>query len=145
MYLRYRNSCSSRAACLLALLALASLVSATGCSGGDRLDRIPVHGTVRLSAGPATSGSISLLPEAGRKGPAATASIRAGHFEFTKQDGPVAGPHRVIVQLGLPDKATVLADQAKRPGSSGRPAKTRWELRVDIPAGGPFQYDVTLE
>ena len=139
------NGCPSRVRRLLAPLAAASLLLLSGCFGGDRLDRIPVHGTVHFPEGQATSGAISLLPEPGHHGPAATAAIDQGRFEFTEEDGPVAGPHLVIVQLDPPTKAELLAGQAQHPGPPARPAKTRWELHVEIPESGPFSYDVKLE
>jgi hypothetical protein len=116
-----------------------------GCFRGGGPDRIAVQGAVQMGGHPVAAGSISLLPDQGRRGPAATTSIVQGRFQFTKETGPDPGPHRVIVQLSVPDKASVLAGAGRRPGPGARPAKTRWEFHVQVPGRGPFQYDVKLE
>jgi len=115
-----------------------------GCSGGGP-DRIPLRGTVQVGAQPLSTGSISLLPAVGHRGPAATTSIAEGRYEFTRENGPTAGPHRVIVQLSTADKAAMLSEASGRAPRPEPPGKTRWELQVEVPDREPLEYDVKLE
>ena len=124
--------------------AAAALALLAGCSGGGP-DRIPLRGTVQVGGQPLPAGSISLVPAKGRSGPAATTSIAAGRYAFTRENGPVAGPYRVIVRLNTPDKAMMLSKAAGRAPQPKPPGKTRWELQVEVPDREPAEYDVKLE
>lgn len=130
---------------LLAAVAWALLALLPACSGGDGLDRIPLRGTVQSGSAPLRAGAISLLPEQGHPGPAVTTLIAQGRFEFTRETGPVAGPHRVIVQASLPGKSAMLAGAAAHGTGPQAPPKTRWELRAVVPDREPFQCDLKLE
>ena len=124
--------------------AAAALALLAGCSGGGP-DRIPLRGTVQVAGQPLSAGSISLMPAKGHGGPAATTSIAAGRYEFTRENGPAAGPHRVIVRLTTPDKAMMLSKAAGQAPPPEPPGKTRWELQTEVPDREPAEYDVKLE
>jgi len=115
-----------------------------GCSGGDGPDRVPLSGEVTRAGSPVARGTVSFLPAEGHSGPAATTGIAEGRYQFSKTDGPVAGPHQVIVSLALDDK-TSPPQAAGRSPSSATPPKSRWELPVTVPATKPFEYNVTLD
>ncbi len=121
-----------------------------GCTGGDGPDRVPMRGSVTRDGSPVAQGTVSLLPAEGHSGPAATTAIEQGRFEFDGTNGPAAGPHRLVVSLGL-DKADFLATAGKEGAGRGRtgppvaPSAGRWEFRVDVPKQGPFEYDITLD
>jgi hypothetical protein len=68
-----------------------------GCRHADGPPRIAVFGTVTSPSGDPINGMVSFLPEAGTTGPAATASLIDGTFEFDRGNGPVAGKYRVLV------------------------------------------------
>ncbi len=142
--------------CWLAILAC--LVCVTGCSSAT--SRVEVAGEVTVDASPVSDGTISLLPDRGHRGPAATTAIQGGRFQFTTADGPLPGPHRAVVSLGsqLPsgqpvmsiDQASAVAKRAQdnsdsQPAATRSPASTtsttppmpgRWETTVEIPAPG---------
>jgi hypothetical protein len=121
------------------------LLSWSGCSGGDRLERIPVRGTASVEGAPIAAGTISFLPSAGHSGPAATAVIENGSYQLSRDEGPVAGTHRVVVIVDYDDKAAFFSQAKKQPADSSRPATRRWESEVDVPEKGPFEYDVAVE
>ena len=129
---------------------LATLLLA-GCSGSDGPERVPLHGQVTRAGASVGRGTISLLPAEGQSGPAATTVIEEGRYEFTRSDGPVAGPHRVVISLAVDEKEAPASPPAPPPGPAGKaasPAKSsarRWELRVDVPEKGPFEHDITLD
>lgn len=77
--------------CAMALLIL------PGCgSSNNSLGRLPISGMVVISkSSTPVSGTISFLPK--EKGPAATAQIRDGSYQFTQQNGPIAGVYRVLI------------------------------------------------
>jgi len=122
-----------------------------GCSGSDGPQRVPLYGEVTVAGSPVARGSISLLPAEGHPGPAATTLIKEGRYEFSSRDGPVAGPHRVIVVLEGDGKGSLMSQAARPPtpaGQPGSPAKAparRWELRAEVPATGPFEHDIALD
>ena len=117
-----------------------------GCSGGGP-ERIPLRGTVEVGGQPLADGSISLMPAKGHSGPSATTSIAAGRYEFTRENGPTAGPHRVIVRVTTEDKAMMLSKAAGQAPQSQpkRPGKTRWERQTEVPDREPYEYDVKLD
>ncbi len=89
------------------LLELALVLSVCGCSGSDGPTRYPVSGFVTLDDKPLKNGVIRLIPQVtimpssgsnqAPVGPGAMAEILNGEFRFTKENGPVAGNHRVEI------------------------------------------------
>jgi len=135
-----------RTAWLGVLLGLGSL--AVGCGKGG-VARLPVHGAVSLSNGETLNGSITFVPVEGGKGPAATASLSDGRYQFDRQNGPAAGPHRVIVRRA-PSKRTLLESRGvKKPGpkgaAPGTEPKGEWTLSADVADDGSYQCDFTLD
>jgi len=128
------------------LLGLTALVS--GCGKGKRVERLAVRGTVVLRSGEKLSGSITFLPAEGRGGPAATAALVDGRYEFDRGNGPTAGPHQVIVKLVIP-KGAMMEKRNKKPQSKeGLPEtepKMEWTLTVNVTDDGAFQRDFILD
>jgi hypothetical protein len=96
----HRRSC-------LRTLAILLLLSLSGCTDSGGPARYPVSGFVTLDDQPLKNGMIRLIPQEttmpliGSKqtavGPGAMAEILNGEFRFTKENGPVAGNHRVEI------------------------------------------------
>ena len=115
------------------------------------MQRIEVHGNVRLQGAPLARGTISFLPLGDQSGPPAIAAIGAGSFRFDRSNGPAAGKHRVIVRMHPEDREAMWEAWLERSFARGRRVKAPmlkdgpWELEVDVPTSGPFQYDVMLD
>ena len=123
------------------LLAVGALIAGCGKGGPTRL---PVHGAVSHADGEKVNGSITFLPSEGRAGPAATTSLIEGEYRFDRENGPTAGPHRVIVSKIVPKRAVLEAlVQKKSPPAGG--GKTTWTLSTDVPAVAPYQRDFNLD
>ena len=106
------------------------------------MERLPVHGTVKLASGEKFSGRIAFLPEKGQLGPAANTNLVEGRYTFDRINGPTAGPHRVIVTRTtsgsrIPER---LADKQPMPT-----AKTEWTESRDVSNDGRYLHDFTLE
>ncbi len=128
------------------ILCLASLLPLVGCGGGSGPERVAVEGKVERSGEPMWGSSISFLPADGNDGPAATANIEDGHYAFTRDNGPVAGPHRVLIRINSQSgglRAEIEGRQADRkaPPAPGGP----WQFDMDIPEESSYQKDFTLE
>jgi len=109
-----------------------------GCSGPDGPERIPLEGIISGAeiAGD-LNGTISLLPSAETKGPAANGLIRNGLYEFTSEDGPVAGNHRVLIDVEPPrGKLDTAAEQAA--------LQWKFEFQITVPSEAPFEADFQL-
>ena len=77
------------------------LTLSVGCGQSDRLERFAVRGQVRVNGSPLSAGTIRLLPAEGTTGPAAVGVISAGHYEITRDVGPVLGRYRVEIEQQL--------------------------------------------
>lgn len=144
----------------------AGVISLVGC-GSDTNPRQAIYGNVQVDALEDVNGSISFFPTDGNRGPAASTAIVAGSYEFTKANGPYAGPHRVMV--GIAAKRPTLQGQNDLSGSNeqavvegkraliqipdGRRAKKaaqfnaaprKWETRFNVPADGDSRKDFTF-
>ncbi len=135
-----------------ALPILALAVVAAGC-GKDPAARLPVYGDVSCADGQTFNGSISFLPAAGSRGPAATTGIGNGYYCFDSADGPMAGPHRVLIRKILPpgwalkslhknNKNNPAAAPAAAAAGSG---KTTWTFSADVRLDGPYRHNFKLE
>jgi len=69
-----------------------------------------------------------------------------GEYRFDRDNGPTAGPHRVVVNRTIL-KETALASRGekKMPPAVLGEAKTKWMVTVDLPANGPYRRDFTLD
>lgn len=90
-----------------------------GCSGSHQPERIAVKGTVTLDGIPLGLGLIRLIPTSPSGGPGAMTTIVGGDFEFSDENGPVAGVHRVEIEatdhqiFDIDDEAAFAAEMAK--------------------------------
>ena len=89
--------------------------------------------------------SISYLPKEDHQGPAATAGIEDGRYQFTEETGPAAGPHRVLIRTDPPKGMMVQMLDEQQPAGQSAPAGGPWEFDVDVPPEGSFQKDFTLD
>lgn len=128
------------------LLGLTTLLG--GCGKGKQVARQAVRGSVVLRSGENLNGSITFLPAEGRPGPAATATLIDGSYEFDRGNGPTAGPHQVIVKLVIP-KGAMMKKWSKKPQSKEALPETEpkmeWTLTVNVTDDGAFQRDFTLD
>jgi len=92
---------------------------------------------------PVPSGSISFIPV--EDGPAAATGIEAGRYEFSDEDGPLPGRHRVLIRFVEDDKrARIEAGpmSGRQPGTSDR---QQWETSIDVTDDGVLQRDFDLD
>ena len=131
-------------------LAILLAVTLVGCSRSGGEGRLPVYGTVTDADGEKINGSISFVPDQGRPGPSAIASVKDGEYRFDGTNGPMAGPHRVTVTqtvakdpsaktAAIPQKAMAAKKGIAGPSFPGQPT-----LSADVPAKGPYKLDFQL-
>lgn len=137
---RQTASFSRRALSLAAGICFVSLVG-SGCGHDSGPQRFPVHGRVSRAGAELSEGSISFLPADGNEGPAASTGIVDGEYRFTTQDGPVAGPHRVVVRLPM-QKNRMVFPEAKQGSSQGRMS---WDFERTVEQEGPNEMDFEVE
>jgi hypothetical protein len=129
-------------------VATALMVLPLGCGRSGEFERLPVGGTVSQAGGEKINGSITFLPADGKPGPAAIGSLLDGEYQFNRQNGPAAGPHRVIVTKVLP-KMSMLQSRGKPApagqAAAGKPPKTQWTQSANVKAEGPYRYDFNLD
>ncbi|MEZ6129253.1 MAG: hypothetical protein R3C59_11265 [Planctomycetaceae bacterium] len=109
-----------------------------GCGGPEGPVRIPLAGLISAADIPGgLNGTISLLPHGETKGPAANGLIREGLFQFTSDDGPVAGTHRVLIDVEPPrGKLDSAAEQAA--------LQWKFEFQITVPSEPPYETDFHL-
>jgi hypothetical protein len=112
-----------------------------GCRRATTWSRLPVHGTVTLPGGDKISGSITFLPEKGQTGPAANATLTEGNYQFDRNNGPVAGPHTVMVRR-LESRSRTLRTQADIPSAR---MKSLWTRSVELSDDGTYLQDFQLD
>jgi hypothetical protein len=157
--IRRKIEISQRWTALPFLLSALAFVVIGGCDSTS--DRRAISGTVSVDGKPVEKGSIMFLPDAGHRGPSASSSILDGEYRFTIENGPTAGPHRVVVGVGLssPSAGVQSSPVAAEPtaptsstaakqgpaisssltASSGEPNpqvvdRTQWESATTVPA-----------
>jgi hypothetical protein len=131
----------------LLLTTIVLAVLSNGCGKGGGIERLPIRGTIARLNGEKVSGTITFIPAEGRKGPAATATVKNGNYAFDSTNGPTAGPHRVVVDRA-PAKDTILASKgAKQPAeaTTATDSPTQWTLFVDLPTNRSHRCDFTVE
>jgi hypothetical protein len=123
------------------------LILPLGCGHGSAFERLPVGGTVSLAGGEKLNGTITFLPVDGTQGPAAIASLVNGEYQFNRNDGPAAGPQRVIVNKAISKKLMLESRGKAAPPeqAAGGPPKTEWQKSVDLKAEGPYRCDFQLD
>lgn len=80
----------------LAVLLVALSWTIVGC-GEAGSERGEVRGKVTFDGAPVESGSIAFTPIEGTKGPSVGGAIKGGEYHIPRGEGPVSGPHRVMV------------------------------------------------
>lgn len=98
---------------LYPLTCLLLAVFAGGC-GGDTSQRKALSGTVTVD-GANAKGLLSFFPTDGNQGPAASAVVIDGAYQFTTDNGPFQGAHRVVFAMENPPAAppVVAAEEAE--------------------------------
>ena len=82
-------------------------------------------------------GTIALLPTGATKGPAANGLVVNGIYKFTEERGPVAGEHRVLIDVEPPrGKMVDAAEQAA--------LQWKFEFQITVPSEPPFTADFQL-
>jgi hypothetical protein len=113
--------------------------AAAGCigcgSGGDGLNRIAVSGRVEQGGQPLASGAINFLPVEGHDGPAANGIVEDGEYYFSEENGPIPGPHRVVIQQQISGKDLSPTTSPAAP----------WEEEITIPESGPLEKDFAID
>lgn len=119
-------------------LAVALLMVPLAISGCGR-SRVAFSGEVLRAGQPVELGFVSFQPIGERtSGPAANVPVEFGKYEFTRENGPVAGPHRVTVNVAVPSDKMKTATQ--------QPVEaTRWEFHVEVKRNGKFDADFELD
>ncbi len=130
------------------LFLIAAALATSGCHRADSPPRVAVYGTVKRAGVAVPSATISFLPANGQLGPAATTVVTRGQYRFDTETGPVAGPQRVLIDLGTTMKLGVAEAGASHEASSGRAAaqeQREWEFSLDVPVAEQFEHNVDLE
>jgi hypothetical protein len=135
----------------VALLLLLTLPGfwAPGCGqGGDRWPREPVSGKVTLDGQPLDSGEIAFVPSG--DGPAAGGLIHKGKYAIGRSDGPVPGPHRVVITSAKPtgkkikDEADPKVLYDERAETLPARYNAQSELTAEVKPGGGNTFDFEL-
>lgn len=126
-----------------AILYIAVFALCSGC-GQSAWKGVGIEGMVTAGGSPLPKGSISFLPAPGQTGPSATGIIDNGRFRILGADGPLPGPHKVLVYLDFDPKRAAMGPAGLSPVRL--PAgKTRWETEVEIPSAASYVCDLKLE
>ena len=88
---------------LLIALCLIALCLAGCGDAGDGLARLPLSGQVKFDGRSDLSGRIRFAPAKGATGPVASTEVKDGGYQFTRDNGPVAGAHQVVLELAVED------------------------------------------
>jgi hypothetical protein len=124
----YKSVCSAVIGCLII----------AGCGRNDGPARVPLQGMVTTTdIESQLRGTIALLPTGGTKGPAANGLIQNGIYQFDEATGPVAGEHRVIVDVQPPQGKLV----EPTPDSA---LQWKFEFQIKVPATPPYVADFQL-
>ena len=120
-----------RLRCGFAWLALAFVGG--GCGGpADPFERVAVEGTVTVDGEPLGRGMIRLTPIAPTAGPKVALPVVDGRFAGDATVGPVAGRHRVVVELDESDEFPHDGEEVLE-GLRAQPASRRSRRTADAP------------
>lgn len=121
---------------VVAVLLLASL----GCN--DSGSRVPLAGTVSQAGGDPVNGSITFIPADESAGPAATAAITDGRYQFDASTGPLPGRHRVTIEVKQDGTKLEGLRKGEKPAGKG---ESHFTFRVVVPSEGTTNRDFRLE
>jgi hypothetical protein len=110
------------------------LMVVAGCGSGES-GRLPVTGRVAGNGALALDGSISFIPAKGNDGMGATCALKGGVYGFDRSNGPTAGAFDVSIRRS-PSKPT---------DGQASSLRQEWNFKAEIPAGGPYTQDFTLD
>ena len=139
---------------LSTIVVAATCALACGCGESEEpFVRAPVQGSVIAGSDALESGTIRFVPIEGTKGPIASAAVKDGHYEFTAENGPPVGKHRVEVVPGnflgfdpgdqqAAERALRSAERPKNPVPRGYGART--PLRAVVEPEGSDHLDFML-
>lgn len=110
-----------------------------GCHKGTTVDRLPVHGTVTFPKGEKFQLSITFQPQKGQDGQSATAMVSEGKYEFTRQNGPSAGPKDVMLRR--------VGRAAPGPNADMKdwPRKSEWTRTAELSDDGTYEQNFELD
>jgi hypothetical protein len=142
--------------CWPVLLAAGCLL--TGCSKPDLWHRVALQGNVTVTdiGNPDdVNGTLTIVPAAGNKGPAAVTPIKSGKYQFTKTTGPVTGSCDAIVNLYEPLPMEAGAKPSAKPvhtkplpGAPGVKIQSMFmperKMSIEVPDGQIPQLDLEL-
>lgn len=74
--------------------------------------RQAVRGRVVVGTDDAVNGSIMFVPAPGQSGPAASASVNDGAYEFDSAAGPLPGKYRVVLTLDADESESLIESDA---------------------------------
>ena len=118
---------------------LGSVPLFVGCGQKSSVDRIPVHGTVRLASGETLTGSIIFFPA---KGPGATTGVVEGEYTFDRSNGPVKGPQTVVVKRSV---SRYVPGRPAEKKAVSRSQKAEWNQSIEVLDDGKYVLDFTLK
>lgn len=114
------------------------LLLLNGCGAPDGPLRQPMYGEITSTdISGDLKGTIAFLPSGTTKGPAANGLIVDGAYEFTSETGPVAGNHRVIIDMQPPT-----AKMASPAATSN--LQWKFEFDVSVPSEGSLEQNFHL-
>jgi hypothetical protein len=133
----------------LVLLLLLPGFWAPGCGqSADHWPRQPVSGKVTVDGQPLDSGEIAFVP--GGDGPAAGGLIQNGKYAIGRGDGPVPGPHRVLITSAKPtgkkikDEADPKVLYDERAETIPARYNAQSQLTAEVKPGGSNTFDFAL-
>lgn len=120
------------------LIAVVVSLALTGCGGNDGPVRMPLTGSVTSTdIKGELKGTIAVLPDGATKGPAANGLVIDGEYAFTSADGPVAGTHRVLIDVEPPrGKMDDVSQQSS--------LQWKFEFQITVPSEPPYTSDFIL-
>lgn len=151
------------------LLTALCVITITACDSPRT--RQPITGAVKVDGQAVERGSITLLPDQGHRGPAASSAIADGKYQFTSENGPTPGKHRVIIGIELQQTDSLSSSETSPPTSgpesssiakpgptngssstrksrelnSAAASRTQWESTVWVPAFDSPEADQPLD
>jgi hypothetical protein len=146
---------TSKWAAQLSVLAAVLVPFMIGCGAPEGPERIALSGTVKFDGNHLPAGVIRFLPAGGTQGPATSATIQNGRYEFTKKDGPILGAHRIEIEateylgFAMDDEAAFAANiQQNRRALPKNPVPDIYNrqstLNADVAVEGPREFNFEL-
>ncbi|WP_152053899.1 hypothetical protein [Tautonia marina] len=149
------NHRATRSFCRWTLVATLTIAYASGCGGGDGLQRMPIDGTVTFDGQPLEDGRIQFFPDPGNAEPIMSgAPITSGSYSIAQVDGLVPGTYVVRISSASGEEVAVTGEgDAQMPGLGPIhpieliPSKYNTEstLTAEVTSSGSNTFDFSLE